>query len=1146
MNKRWKNLTACALAAVMGISSIASPVYAQEAGGEKTETVTDVETAVNSLSDEEETTPLEETYAAQDSNGNQYTTLQDAIAEAEEGLTVSLLTDTDTSSLNVTKNITLDLNGHSITSSLSLTVASDKSFAIKGEGEIGGLTNDRGFSDGGVLYINGGTFTENVYNWGNMVINDGDFDSLYTTSNNANTTVNGGTFVTLSSSGTMTITGGTVSKVTCANGTTTISIKVGRTVTVTGGTVNLNTADIGRLQYVSGTVNFGDNVLSLDKSSLSLDTVDETTETLSVTIGSATISGNLPVFWESGDDSTTTVSGSNQNADVTAVSPGTTTITATSGGKTVSCEVTVKLVSTLSITTTSDEMSKTYDGKPVTEPTVNKTGTSSEVTFTWWQKNADGSWDQIEEAPADAGSYKVVARAGADDAYSSASDELEFTIRQATNEWTTELSIENWTYGEEANAPTAAAKYGEVVFTYSDSENGTFEETVPTTAGPWYVKAAVAESGNYGGLTAVKAFRIEKADSQISFKEDFRLDKPYDTQAVQIDESAVTKTGSANDVTFAWQQKNGDEWTDLPSAPVNAGNYRVAASVAEDTNYNGTIAYLEFTISQTANEWTEELSISDWIYGETASTPTASAKYGEVVFTYSDSRDGEYASDVPTTAGIWYVKATVTGNASYTGLEEVQQFEIFKADSTIEFAERFTPDKDYDGTAVGISETDVIKTGSTSDVTFTWQQKNGDEWTELPSAPADAGSYKVTASVAEDANYKGASAYLEFIISQTANEWTEELSIENWTYGEQANAPTAAAKYGEVVFTYSDSENGTFEETVPTTAGPWYVKAAVAESGNYGGLTAVKAFRIEKADSQISFKEDFRLDKPYDTQAVQIDESAVTKTGSTSDVIFTWEQKNGDEWTDLPSAPVNAGSYRVVASVAEDTNYNGTTAYLEFAISQTVNEWTADLSLSDWTYGETAGTPTAAAKYGEVIFTYSDSENGIFEATVPATAGTWYVKAAVAGNDSYTGLEAVQAFEIRKAVPAYTVPTGLTIRQGQTLSSVVLPNGFTWVDAAQTVDAWGVQTFKALFTPTDVENYQTVEVDITVNVSPAQAAAGQAPAASGNTGKGTADSAQAAVMTGDSGNIIGWTVLVAVSALSVGLSVLFRRRKRNL
>ena len=459
-------------------------------------------------------------------------------------------------------------------------------------------------------------------------------------------------------------------------------------------------------------------------------------------------------------------------------------------------------------------------------------------------------------------------------------------------------------------------------------------------------------------------------------------------------------------------------------------------------------------------------------------------------------------------------------------------------------------DKSYDGHAV--SNPDVEKTGSANTVTFTWYEKNGNSWKKIDQAPVNAGSYKIAAAVQADDNYNGAAAEKEFSISRSDNEWTEELSIENWVYGEEANAPTAAAKYGEVVFTYSDSENGIFEATVPATAGLWYVKATVAGNASYTGMEAVQQFEIFKADSTIAFANDFTLDKGYDGKVVEISGSAVTKTGSENAITFTWYQKNenqrntDDSWTELTAAPADAGSYKVTASVAEDANYKGAAAYLEFAISQTVNEWTADLSLSDWTYGETAGTPTAAAKYGEVIFTYSDSENGIFEATVPATAGTWYVKAAVAGNDSYTGLEAVQAFEIRKAVPAYTVPTGLTIRQGQTLSSVVLPNGFTWVDAAQTVDAWGVQTFKALFTPTDVENYQTVEVDITVNVSPAQAAAGQAPAASGNTGKGTADSAQAAVMTGDSGNIIGWTVLVAVSALSVGLSVLFRRRKRNL
>ena len=75
MNRRWRNVTACALAAVMRIIYIAHHAYAQGAGEGKTETVTDVETAANSLSDEKDTMPSEEVYVAQDSEGNKYTTL---------------------------------------------------------------------------------------------------------------------------------------------------------------------------------------------------------------------------------------------------------------------------------------------------------------------------------------------------------------------------------------------------------------------------------------------------------------------------------------------------------------------------------------------------------------------------------------------------------------------------------------------------------------------------------------------------------------------------------------------------------------------------------------------------------------------------------------------------------------------------------------------------------------------------------------------------------------------------------------------------------------------------------------------------------------------------------------------------------------
>ena len=77
---------------------------------------------------------------------------------------------------------------------------------------------------------------------------------------------------------------------------------------------------------------------------------------------------------------------------------------------------------------------------------------------------------------------------------------------------------------------------------------------------------------------------------------------------------------------------------------------------------------------------------------------------------------------------------------------------------------------------------------------------------------------------------------------------------------------------------------------------------------------------------------------------------------------------------------------------------------------------------------------------------------------------------------------------IEKADPAYTVPTGLTASYGQTLADVALPeadNGtWSWVKAETTkVGLPGNRTFKAVFTPDDTVNYNTVTVDVTITVS---------------------------------------------------------------
>ena len=69
------------------------------------------------------------------------------------------------------------------------------------------------------------------------------------------------------------------------------------------------------------------------------------------------------------------------------------------------------------------------------------------------------------------------------------------------------------------------------------------------------------------------------------------------------------------------------------------------------------------------------------------------------------------------------------------------------------------------------------------------------------------------------------------------------------------------------------------------------------------------------------------------------------------------------------------------------------------------NEFTQPLAITGWTYGETANTPTAVAKYGTIKYTYSNTADGTYTEEVPTNAGTYYVKATVEETADYLGLE---------------------------------------------------------------------------------------------------------------------------------------------
>ena len=244
--------------------------------------------------------------------------------------------------------------------------------------------------------------------------------------------------------------------------------------------------------------------------------------------------------------------------------------------------------------------------------------------------------------------------------------------------------------------------------------------------------------------------------------------------------------------------------------------------------------------------------------------------------------------------------------------------------------------------------------------------------------------------------------------------------------------------------------------------------------------------KVSKADSAVTITTQ-SLDKVYDGNMVSVPE--YTTSGSDGQVTIKWQENTGSvdtpKWEDLKSAPSTVGTYRVVVELAGNANYKPASATLNFVISQTTNAWTEELSITGWTYNEKANVPTAKAQFGDVVFSYSSEENGTYTNEAPKNAGTWYVKATVAGTENYTGLESVPvAFEIAKAIPTYEKVTGLVLGQGQALSKIKLPEQFKWVDETMTADELGIHTFKAIYTPEDTANYQAIEVEVEVEVVP--------------------------------------------------------------
>ena len=463
----------------------------------------------------------------------------------------------------------------------------------------------------------------------------------------------------------------------------------------------------------------------------------------------------------------------------------------------------------------------------------------------------DGYRIVSNEGGTDAGEYDIVleltdatkyewATPDGDDATKAT---LKFVVTKATNRITA-LSLESWTYGEEAKIPVAEVQFGTPTFTYSAIADGTFTEIVPTAVGNYVVKATVAATTNYDGAEKTAEFKIDRANAAFATVPTAVENLVYTGGALDLVTAGVVDGGTM-------QYKLGDNgiWSsEIPTA-TNAGEYTVYYKVLGDDSHSDLIddekQQLTVTIAKADAQVTAPTVKTGLTYnGESQALVVAGSALGATV--EYKLGDGEWTTDIPTAtdAGEYTVIYRAVADANYNVVDGEQQLTvtIVKADAQVT-APTVKTGLTYNGESQAL-----VVAGSALGATIEYKLGDGEWTTDIPTA-TDAGEYTVAWKAVADDNYAvdETEKRLTITIARVAD--SIDFSLDNVTVrcGDPVPELTATSTSGTAVtFTYSDNGNDyytkdqlsdfNFTFTYGTT---YYVKATVADSTNYTGTEKV-------------------------------------------------------------------------------------------------------------------------------------------------------------------------------------------------------------------------------------------------------------------------------------------------------------------
>lgn len=678
---------------------------------------------------------------------------------------------------------------------------------------------------------------------------------------------------------------------------------------------------------------------------------------------------------------------------------------------------------------------------------------ANEITYTISYQKSEGAESTTVTTIANAGVYIVTVKLAESDHYTFATTDVTVTVNKAKNNQT--LPLMYATYGDYLSE--AKDENGKTLSDYNDEHGEWSWETSGTVgdAGTQMHTAKYTPKAEYAVNYAERTVEVQITVAKKA------VELPALTTTFTYNGGVQKPDVPANDLyTITWSNENSTNAGKYTvTLTLSSANYAWSGSGASIDGLDATYSYTIEKATLTVNANTAQTATYDDKVFEKLTLPTSTFK-GKPVGTWS--WNNVTAESTVGTAGEHEFVATCTLSGddanNFNAVDSVTvTVTVGKATPTLTVTDNRS--KVYDGTPFAFADGDITPSHSES-VTISYSYQV--EETDYEGLPTNAGTYQVTVTLSESANYLGTSTTVTVKIDKAEAPMPGTTSAQVGDTLSKLVPPTST--YG----TWTWVEDKTFEKT-----GTYEVKAKFTPSENYKNNYKEYTTTLHISVGQTVVTTTFNVSSNvYTGKEIVISVNVKEGESSLADYSVTCDKAvvSGHSVT-----VTDAGTYTFTLTFtgsieyswnSKDGTVNGNTLTKTITIDKATNEWTTTPSIGEettFTYGTTYEA-TAAATFGKVVISYYRNSTELD--AQPVDAGTYTVKFSVEGTSNYTGLSGEITYTIKPAKATLSLDTTSVTynHREQTRTVTVTANNTTLTSGTD-------YTVEGITTATDAGNY---------------------------------------------------------------------------